>query len=109
MNVGRTFDDCQPGDRVVTTGRTITETDVGMFSAFSGDWQSLHTDVEAARQGPFGERVAHGTLTLAIGLNLLFTHAGFGNGPLPSGPVLTTQLDNVRFLRPVEIRYTLRL
>jgi acyl dehydratase len=94
---------------VVTTGRTITETDVVMFSAFSGDWQGLHTDVEAAREGPFGERVAQGMLTLTVGLNLLFRHGGFGNGLLPSGAVFITRLDNVRFLRPVKIGDTVRL
>jgi 3-hydroxybutyryl-CoA dehydratase len=109
MTTVRTFDDCQPGDRVLTTGRTITETDIVMFSAISGDWQGLHTDVEAAREGPFGERIAQGMLTLTVGLNLLFRHGGFGNGLLPSGPMFVTRLDNVRFLRPVKIGDTVRL
>lgn len=103
------FEDCQVGDRLLTTGRTITEADIVQFASLSGDWNPLHTDAEYARQGPFGERVAHGLLSLTAGLNLLFRHGGFGNGFLPDNIEALTGLDRVQFKRPVKIGDTLRL
>lgn len=67
---GRYFEDFQVGDRVVTAGRTITETDVVLFAGISGDYNPLHTDAEYARTMMFGERVAHGLLGLAVASGL---------------------------------------
>jgi len=41
------------------------------FAAFSGDWNPLHTDDEYAKKGPFGERIAHGFLVLAVASGLM--------------------------------------
>lgn len=80
-----------------------------MFASMSGDWAALHTDAQAARAGPYGERIAHGMLSLVAGLNLLFRHGGFGNSLLPDALVALTGLDRVQFKRPVMIGDTLRL
>ena len=80
-----------------------------MFAALSGDWHPMHTDREAARESQYGERIAHGLLTLSAGLNLLFRHGGFGNGFLPSSITALTALDRVQFKLPVRIGDTLRL
>jgi acyl dehydratase len=104
----RYFEDARIGDRIVTAGRTITETDLVLFAAFSGDWNALHTDAEAAARGPFGARIAHGMLTLVAGLNALF-RGGPGPDFLPSALIALTALDRVRFVRPVKIGDTLRL
>lgn len=103
------FEDCHVGDRLITIGRTITEADIVQFASLSGDWNPLHTDAEYARQGPYGERVAHGMLSLAAGLNLLFRHGGFGNSFLPNNIVALTGLDRVQFKVPVKIGDTVRL
>jgi len=51
----RTFyEDFVVGDEFVTPARTVTEADVTMFAALSGDYNRLHTDAEYAAQGPFG-------------------------------------------------------
>jgi acyl dehydratase len=69
----RTFyEDFVVGDEFVTPARTVTEADVTMFAALSGDYNRLHTDAEYAAQGPFGERIAHGLLGLAIVLGLAY-------------------------------------
>ncbi|GAF86639.1 unnamed protein product, partial [marine sediment metagenome] len=60
------FEEIQVGDVEVTRARTITEADIVNFAAFSGDWYPLHTDVEYAKKGPFGERIAHGMLVLSV-------------------------------------------
>jgi len=63
----RTFyEDYAVGDEFITPARTVTEADVTMFAALSGDYNRLHTDAEYAAQGPFGERIAHGLLGLSI-------------------------------------------
>lgn len=69
--MGKYYEDCAVGDVSVTVGRTVTETDVVMYSALSGDFTPIHTDVEVGRSGPFGQRIAHGPLgfTFAIGLS----------------------------------------
>jgi acyl dehydratase len=67
---GRYFEEFQIGDVVVSAGRTITEADVVAFAGLSGDFTHLHTDAEVARQGMFGQRVAHGLLGLAVASGL---------------------------------------
>jgi acyl dehydratase len=69
----RTFyEDYAVGDEFITPARTVTETDVTMFAALSGDYNRLHTDAEYAAQGPFGERIAHGLLGLSMVIGLAF-------------------------------------
>jgi acyl dehydratase len=69
----RTFyEDFSVGDEFVTPARTVTETDVTLFAALSGDYNRLHTDAEYAAQGPFGERIAHGLLGLSMVIGLAF-------------------------------------
>jgi acyl dehydratase len=66
------YEDYAVGDQVITPARTVTEADVAMFAALSGDYNRLHTDAEYAAQGPFGERIAHGLLGLSIVIGLAF-------------------------------------
>ena len=69
----RTFyEDYAVGDEFVTPARTVTEADVTLFAALSGDYNRLHTDAEYAAQGPFGERIAHGLLGLSMVIGLAF-------------------------------------
>ena len=101
------FEDCHIGDRVVTPRRTITETDVVIFSAFTGDWNAVHADVEYAKTSMFGERIAHGMLTLVIGTGLLFRFSG--NDFLPKGIIAIAGMDRIRFIAPVKMGDTIRL
>ena len=69
----RTFyEDFAIGDQFITPARTVTEADVTMFAALTGDYNRLHTDTEYAAQGPFGERIAHGLLGLSMVIGLAF-------------------------------------
>ena len=60
------LEDLTVGDRFVSPGRTITEADVTAFAGLSGDYNPLHTDAEYARETPYGQRIAHGLLVLAV-------------------------------------------
>jgi len=50
----------------------LTETDVVMFAAMSGDYNELHTSEEFMKHSQFGTRIVHGLLGLAISHGLLF-------------------------------------
>lgn len=62
----RHFEDLAVGDRWVSLGRTVTETDIVNFAGLSGDYDPLHVDHEYARQTPFGKPIAHGLLGLSL-------------------------------------------
>lgn len=101
------FEDCQIGDKTTTARRTLTETDVVMFAAFTGDWNPQHTDAEAAKQTEFGERIAHGLLTLVVGQGLLFRTGG--GTLLPRSLLALAGIDRVRFVEPVKLGDTICL
>ncbi|KJS22345.1 MAG: hypothetical protein VR72_06635 [Clostridiaceae bacterium BRH_c20a] len=69
---GKYFDEWVIGEEYFTPTRTITETDVVMFAALSGDYNELHTSEEFGKNTPFGKRIVHGLLGLAISHGLLF-------------------------------------
>ena len=101
------FEDCRIGNRIVTPGRTITEADIVMFAAFTGDWNAVHTDAEFAGSGAFGERIAHGMLTLVVGTGLLFRLSE--NPLIPKSLIAVAGVEKVRFILPVKIGDTIHL
>lgn len=52
--------------QVKTVEREITADLIEAFAEVSGDDNPLHLDEEAAEDGPFGERVAHGMLGASL-------------------------------------------
>lgn len=69
---GYYFDEFIIGDEFVTPTRTITETDVVMFAAMTGDYNELHTSTEYMKDTQFGQRLVHGLLGLSVSHGLLF-------------------------------------
>jgi 3-hydroxybutyryl-CoA dehydratase len=100
------FEDCQVGDRFISLGRTVTETDIVMFAALSGDWNPLHTNMEYAKDTAFGVRIAHGLLVLAISSGLMRPGEA---GLFPSSTLALGGLEKVRFVAPTQIGDTLSL
>ena len=95
------FDEIELGQKWVTKGRTITETDIVNFAYLSGDWHSIHTDQEYAAQTTFGRRIAHGFLVLSVGTGMV---------PAKRETVLALYgLDRVRFTAPVFAGDTVQL
>jgi acyl dehydratase len=68
---GLYYEDFEVGIQTITDSRTVTETDVVAFAGLSGDYNPLHVDAVFAGSGPFGERIAHGLLGLAIASGLV--------------------------------------
>jgi acyl dehydratase len=99
------FEDCRIGESTVSAGRTITETDVVFFAAFTGDWLPIHTDVEYAKQSVFGERIAHGMLVLTVGSALLLRQGD--HSVLPRATIALYGIEKVRFVSPTKIGDTL--
>ena len=71
-HTGKYFEEFSVGDKFVTPSRTITEADIVTYAGLSGDYHIIHTDEEFAKGTIFGSRIAHGPLTTAIVLGLLF-------------------------------------
>lgn len=63
---GLTFDEFELGAKYISQGRTVTEADVVAFAGLSGDFNPLHIDAEFGKTTPFGQRIAHGMLVVAI-------------------------------------------
>src|SRR4051812_7381977 len=96
------LDDLRIGDEWESPGRTITEADVVLFAGLSGDFNPLHCNRQFSEQGPFGQRVAHGLLILAISTGLV------SNAPRVDTLAFLAILE-WRFLLPVAFGDTLRV
>ncbi len=99
MEVPQHFEDYEIGAVRETTGRTITETDFVVHAGHTGDFFPHHMDAEWCKTQPFGQRIAHGTMTFAIGVGL---QAGQIN-PL----AFTYGYEKLRFPKPVHIGDTI--
>ena len=66
------FEDFEEGQTFESVGRTVTETDLVMHSAFTGDWTELHTNAEYAADSQFGGRVAHGPMTFVLATGFVY-------------------------------------
>ncbi len=81
----------------VTFQKNVTEQDISSFAEATGDVNPLHLDATFASGTVFGQRIAHGILSV-----------GFISAALTRLPGLVVYLSqNVSFLRPVKIGDTI--
>ena len=99
---GRYFEDFKVGEVLVTGRRTVEGGDVSRFAGLTGDFNPLHTDEVFAAQTPFGGRVAHGILTLAVS-NGQQNLSGWFEGTA----LALLGLDRLRFTLPVKFGDTI--
>ncbi|MFC7226929.1 MaoC/PaaZ C-terminal domain-containing protein [Salinirubellus salinus] len=92
------YEDLTEGERFESAGRTVTETDIGMHSALTGDWTEVHTNAEYAAGTRFGERIGHGPLTFSLATGL-FARCGV----MERTVVAFLGVDDLHFPRPVHI------
>jgi acyl dehydratase len=69
--VGLYFEEYTVGEQVTTAERTITEADLVLFAALTGDYNPLHTSEEFAKTTQHGTRIAHGALTFSYAVGLM--------------------------------------
>jgi acyl dehydratase len=101
---GLYFEEFEVGQRVITAGRTVTESDIVTFAGLSGDYNQIHTDIEFSKSTPFGQRVAHGVLVLSIATGLI-AQAGFIEGTV----LAFREINNWKFAKPVFIGDTVHV
>lgn len=99
MNQSIYYEDYQVGQTRQTHGRTITEADFVTHAGHSGDFFPHHLDAEFARSTPFGQRIAHGTMTFTIGVGL--------TASVINPVAFTYGYDRLRFPKPVFIGDTI--
>lgn len=103
------WEDIIVGDSRVSPARTITEADIVNFASLSGSWDPEHTDAQFAKDSPFGERIAHGLLTLAVAEGLKARIIWYNNDNLRGATFIAfLGLNNLRYLNPVKIGDTIR-
>ncbi len=96
----RYFEQYQLGETRETHGRTITETDFVVHAGHTGDFFPHHMDAEFMKSSQFGHRIAHGTMTFAIGIGLTASEI--------NPHAFTYGYDKLRFPRPVLIGDTIK-
>jgi len=101
---GMYFEDFEVGQQVRSPGRTITEADIVSFAGLSGDFNGIHTDFEYAGKTPFGQRVAHGLLGLAVASGLLVR-----TGVLEGTVIAFREITGWKFSQPVFIGDTIHV
>lgn len=93
-----TFDDLSVGQRA-TFAKTLTEADLSLFVAITGDVNPLHVNEEFARRTLFGGRIAHGMLSASLFSTMV--------GMLLPGVGAIYRSQTLEFLLPVRIGDTL--
>jgi acyl dehydratase len=88
-----------------TEYRVITQDRVNTFADATDDHQWIHTDPERAKDGPFGGPIAHGYLSLSLGIPLW----GELLDVKDVGTKVNYGLDKVRFVSPVPVGSRLRM
>ena len=89
----------------VSDWHDVTQERIDAFAEATGDHQWIHVDPERAKDGPFGQTIAHGYLTMSLGPVLLpqvLTITGFSMA-------LNYGLNKLRFPSPVPVGSKLRL
>jgi 3-hydroxybutyryl-CoA dehydratase len=95
---GMYFDEFQPGQQVITAGRTVSEADIVAFAGLSGDFNQMHVDAVYSQASFFGQRVAHGLLVLSIASGLMVQ-----TGVLEGTVMAFREIENWKFSKPVFI------
>lgn len=88
--------------RTVRVSKTVGETDVYLFAGITGDFSVNHVNEEYMKKTIYGQRIAHGVLSL--GFASTASSKFVEDCCLPS---VSAGYDHVRFIKPVFIGDTL--
>jgi 3-hydroxybutyryl-CoA dehydratase len=99
---GLYFDEFFIGQKILSAGRTVAESDIMVFAGLSGDYNQIHTDAEFSKGTPFGQRVAHGLLGLSITSGLAMR-----TGVLEGTVIAFREINDWKFIKPIFIGDTI--
>jgi 3-hydroxybutyryl-CoA dehydratase len=95
------FESVPVGAVFATPERVVSEADVALFGALTGDAHPQHLDAAWAARSPFGERIAHGMLVVSLAAGLV---------PFdPHRVMALRRLSDVVFKRPVRLGERIRV
>ena len=101
---GMYFEEFEVGQKMISPGRTITESDIVGFAGLSGDYNQIHTDAQYSESSPFGARVAHGLLGLSIASGLALR-----TGVLEGTVMAFREINTWKFIKPIYIGDTIHV
>lgn len=104
LSRGLYFEEFEVGQRIISTGRTVTENDIVTFAGLSGDYNQIHTDSEFSKNTPFGQRVAHGLLGISIASGLAMR-----TGVLEGTVLAFREINEWKFSKPIFIGDTIHV
>jgi len=93
---GMYFEDFEVGQKIVSSGITVTESHVVNFAGLTGDYNQLHIDADYSKNTIFEERIAHGLLILSIASGLA-SQIGFIEGTV----IAFREINQWKFIKPV--------
>ncbi len=83
----------------------VSQDMINAFASTTDDWDWIHVDEERSREGPFGDTIAHGYLTLSLVIPLLhdiYLLEDIGVG-------LHYGINRLRFPAPLPVNSSIRL
>jgi len=104
FNRGQYFEEFEVGQKIITVGRTVTESDLVTFAGLSGDYNQIHTDVEYSKATTYGQRVAHGLLGISLASGLAMR-----TGLLENTVIFFREINNWKFIKSIFIGDTIHV
>lgn len=101
---GMYFEEFEAGQKIISAGRTVSESDIVTFAGLSGDFNQIHTDAEFSKGAPFGRRIAHGLLGLSIASGLAMR-----TGVLEGTVLAFREINDWKFVKPIFIGDTIHV
>jgi len=98
------WEDFKLGEEVITSSITVTEAHLVNWAGLTMDFYPLHMDEEYAKKTIFKGRIAHGPLTFAMAVGLVYLTGIYGDAILA-----WLGLENMKIPAPVRIGDTIRV
>lgn len=98
------WEDFKIGDEVTTQSITITDAHLVNWAGLTMDFYPLHMDEEYAKKTVFNGRIAHGPLTFAMAIGLVYMTGIYGDSILA-----WLGVENMKIPVPVRIGDTIRV
>ncbi|MFH0767984.1 MAG: MaoC/PaaZ C-terminal domain-containing protein [Chloroflexota bacterium] len=99
------LEDYSVGEKFVSPARTVTETDIVLYTAFTGNWHPLYNDAEYAKKSIFGERIVPDLYAFSLGICLLLRVGAYQH--MPKKLIAFYGFDYINFIKPVKIGDTI--